>query len=91
MANRFQIPRVLQQYCDGRHELRLHGATLREAFDELNRVYPQLYQCLCNETGAVRKHINIFVNNSLPGERNNLDTRLEPDDVILVFQAVSGG
>jgi molybdopterin synthase sulfur carrier subunit len=91
MATAFQIPRVLRQYCAGVEELRLQGETVREVLDELNRRHPSLFQCICDETGAVRRHINLFVNNDFLRDRNGLDTRLAPGDVVSVFQAVSGG
>ncbi len=91
MAICFLIPRVLQPHSRGQSELRLGGATVREVLDELKREYPALQRCICDETGAVRLHINLFVNNDFLRDRNGLDTRLQPGDVVSVFQAVSGG
>lgn len=91
MTTPFQIPRVLQDYCGGRAELHLSGATVRELLDELRRSHPALHQCLCTEAGAVRRHLNLFVNQDFLHDRNGLDTRLQPGDVVSVYQAVSGG
>ena len=86
-----QIPRVLQQYSARKSELPVKGATVRSALDELKQSYPQLYQCICDETDSVRSHINLFVNNDIVRDRTNLDHRLQAGDVLSVFQAVSGG
>ena len=85
------LPRILQQYCHGQPELRLRGATVRAVLEALQHEYPTLYRCICNETGTVRPHINLFLNNDLLHRRNGLDTRLEAGHVLSVFQAVSGG
>lgn len=50
-----------------------------------------LYVCICDETGAVRRHVNVFVNDEHMRERDGLDTPLAPGDVIHLLPAVSGG
>jgi molybdopterin converting factor small subunit len=87
----FQIPRILQQYCEGRGEFELRGANVRDLLEELNQEHPALYQCICNETGALRQHIHLFINNKLYCGSKDLDTPLESGDIVSVFQAVSGG
>ncbi len=91
MVTTFRIPRFLQQYCSGVSELRLEGSTVRAVLEEVHRSHPALYQCICHETGAVRPHINLFVNNDFLHDRDGLETRLKAGDVVSVFQAVSGG
>jgi sulfur-carrier protein len=86
-----QIPRVLERYRAGNNCIQLRGQTVREVLEELRVASPALYQCICNESGAVRQHIHLFVNNDLILYRSGLDTPLCPGDVVSVFQAVSGG
>ncbi|MCA9178855.1 MAG: MoaD/ThiS family protein [Planctomycetales bacterium] len=88
---RLQIPRVLARYADGRTELWLAGATVGELLTHLRQERPELYRCVCDETGRVRTHINLFVNNDFLHQRDGLNTELTADDVVSVFQAVSGG
>ena len=45
---------------------------------------------ICDETGALRPHLHLFINNDLLADRG-FETRIEPNDVVSVFQAVSGG
>lgn len=91
MSTTFRIPRLLQTCCQGQPEIRLQGSTVHELLDHLKQLHPSLYQCICDETGAVRPHINLFVNNDFLRDRHGLETRLGPGDVVSVFQAVSGG
>ena len=63
----------------------------QHALEELGRSQPSLYRNVCDETGAVRRHINIFVNTSHMRDREGLDTLLAPGDAISILPAVSGG
>jgi molybdopterin converting factor small subunit len=64
---------------------------VRAALDEIERRHPSLYSCVCDETGAVRRHINLFVNTSHVRDRDGLDTVLAPGDEVTILPAVSGG
>jgi sulfur-carrier protein len=90
MKTTLLIPQVLRQYVDGQEGVELSGDSVEELLQNLQLVQPKLYKCICNETGAVRKHIHIFLNNDLV-KREGPQLRLKPGDVVSVFQAVSGG
>lgn len=50
-----------------------------------------LYVNVCDETGAVRRHINIFVNELHMRDLDGLDSALAAGDVVIILPAVSGG
>ena len=85
------IPGVLRAYCDGAAELSLSAPSVRAALEQLERDHPSLHRNVCDETGAVRRHINVFVNSSHMRDRDGLDTALAPGDVLTILPAVSGG
>jgi molybdopterin converting factor small subunit len=91
MTITIHVPAALRTYCGGARELVLSAATVRAALDELERSHPALYGSICDETGAVRRHVNVFVNTSLVGRREGLESALAPGDVITILPAVSGG
>jgi molybdopterin converting factor small subunit len=91
MSISIHIPAVLRGECDGAKELPSSATTVREALGELARDYQALYHSVCDETGAVRRHVNLFVNDSLLDRRRGLDTELAPGDVLSIMPAVSGG
>lgn len=91
MAIVFQIPRILHQYSEGQGEFQLDGPTVAAALRQLNRDYPEVYRCVCDETGSVRRHIKVFVNERMLFGREDFDAPLESGDVVSVFQSVSGG
>lgn len=91
MSVRIQIPGPLREYCGGASELALSAASVRVALEELELHHPALYRNVCDETGAVRRHIGLFVNTAHMRDREGLDTPLVPGDVVTILPAVSGG
>jgi molybdopterin converting factor small subunit len=85
------VPRQLRTYCEGSAELSISAPTVRAALEEIERRFPSLYGSICDETAAVRRHLNLFVNSSHVRDLQGLDTALKSGDEIMVFQAVSGG
>jgi MoaD family protein len=91
MSNTIFIPGPLRVYCGGARELSLSAPTVRAVLEQIERLHPSLYSGICDETGSVRRHVNLFVNSSNVRDREGLDTALEPGDVVTILPAVSGG
>jgi MoaD family protein len=91
MSITVHVPGALREYCDGTTQLRLSAANVRHLLDDLERRHPALYRNICDETGAVRRHINLFVNTTNVRDREGLDTTLSAGDVVTILPAVSGG
>jgi MoaD family protein len=85
------VPTMLRDYCAGASELGIAGTSLRFVLEELERRHPALHRNICDETGAVRRHVNLFVNTHNMRDRNGLDTALAPGDEVIILPAVSGG
>jgi molybdopterin converting factor small subunit len=85
------VPSPLRQYCGGARELELSAPNVRGTLERLEREHPSLHINVCDETGAVRRHINVFVNADHIRDRDGLDTELETGDTIIILPAVSGG
>ena len=85
------VPGPLREYCAGASELSSSASSVRAALEELERNHPSLYRNVCDETGAVRRHINIFVNALHMRDRDGMDTALAPGDEVIILPAVSGG
>jgi molybdopterin converting factor small subunit len=86
-----QVPAALGQYCDGATDLSVSAQNVRAALAELEQNHPSLYRNLCDETGTVRRHLNVFVNATHVREVGGLDAALAPGDVVTILAAVSGG
>ncbi len=85
------VPELLRKYCGNARTLEVSGGTVRAVLAEIAGEYPQLYVNVCDETGAVRRHINIFVNEVHMRDLDGLDSSLTAGDVVIILPAVSGG
>ena len=85
------VPAPLRHVCGGASEIALSAGDVRGALSELGKQHPELYRSACDETGSVRRHVNVFVNAAHVRDLDGLDTRLEPGDVVSILPAVSGG
>jgi len=92
MSITVQVPGMLREYCGGAARLSLAAPTVRATLEELEATQPALYRNVCDETGKVRQHVNLFVNTANVRDlKTGLDTELAPGDVVTILPAVSGG
>ncbi len=85
------VPGQLRTYCGGVSQLSIPAHTVRAALDDLERNHAALYRNVCDETGTVRRHLNVFVNADNVRDLDGVDTTLTPGDVVTILPAVSGG
>jgi molybdopterin synthase sulfur carrier subunit len=81
----------LRTYCAGAEQLSISASTVRGALEDLERSQSALYRNVCDETGTVRRHLNVFVNSDNVRDLDGVDTQLRPGDVLTILPAVSGG
>ena len=86
-----RIPTALRECCRGAAQFTVSAPDVRAMLEALERDYPQLHRSICDETGAVRQHINVFVNYTSIRDGRGPDTALAPGDVVTILTAVSGG
>ena len=67
------------------------GATVRELIDELERRHPGFAAYIVDETGRLRRHVNVFVGEEPLRDREHLSDPLTADQRVFILQALSGG
>ena len=67
------------------------GATLRAALVALFTLAPKLRGYLLDDQGALRHHIEVFVDGALVRDRIGLSDAVSPAGEVRVYQALSGG
>ena len=77
----------LKRLAGDRSEHELDGATVAELLQALERECPLTAGWILDERGAIRPHINVFVN----GELGDARSSLRDDDRVDVIPAISGG
>jgi molybdopterin converting factor small subunit len=81
----------LRPYAGGAKRIEIAAPSVKAALEVLERAQPALHRNLCDETGALRRHLNVFVNSDNIKDLRGLDTPLAAGDVIAFLPAVSGG
>ena len=72
-------------------QLNIPGVTVAEVIANLDHAYPGLAAYIVDERGALRQHVNIFVDDELIHDRLKLQDPVAADDRLYIFQALSGG
>jgi len=85
------VPGPLRDYCGGASRLSLTANTVSEMLGELERLHEPLYRNVCDETGKLRRHLNVFVNSDNVRDLDGIGTVLKTGDVVTILPAVSGG
>ena len=69
----------------------MSAETVQQVLAEMERTQPRLYSNVCDETGAIRRHLNVFVNADNVRDLDGVATKLKREDVVTILPAVSGG
>lgn len=69
----------------------VNGSTIAEVLEETGKAYPGLVDYLVEENGALRKHVNIFINGLKIRDRKKLTDHVSRHDEVFILQALSGG
>jgi molybdopterin synthase sulfur carrier subunit len=88
---KIHLPGVLRRYCGGASQLEIAARTVKAALEDLEQSQSALYRNICDETGALRRHLNVFVNSDNIRDLNGVDTILAAGDVLTFLPGVSGG
>ncbi len=83
--------RHLTRFFPNLEEGEVPGATVREVIAELERRHPGFASYVVEDTGRLRRHVNIFVGEEPIRDRERLSDRVGEGDKIFILQALSGG
>jgi len=86
-----RIPTPLRAVTKGIAEVQAKGETVDDVIGDLERQYPGLRERIVDETGELRRFVNIYVNQEdirfLQGEK----TALKEGDEVVIVPAIAGG
>jgi molybdopterin synthase sulfur carrier subunit len=86
-----RIPAVLRPHVGGEKRVESSAGTLRDVLGELSGRYPGLATQFFDEDGALRRFVNVYVNDEDVRYLKGLDTSVAEGDVIAILPAVAGG
>lgn len=67
------------------------GDTVGAALDQVFATQPALRGYILDDQGALRRHVNVYVNGQPVHDRTRLSDALQSDDDVYVAQALTGG
>lgn len=92
---RIILPGVLREYAEGSGELFVPAGdgpgSLRTVLDAALVDRPRLGARILDETGALRRHVNVFVDGQDVRRLGGLDAAVQAHAVIHILPSVAGG
>lgn len=86
-----RIPTQLRQLSGGSSEVSVEGATVSEALKALDAAHPGFSERLYDESGGLRRFVNVFVAEEDIRFLDGVDTPLTDGQTISIVPAVAGG
>lgn len=91
MAVTVRIPSPLRKLTGGASEIEAKADSIVNLISALESTYPGMRERLCDETGTVRRFVNIYVNDEDIRFLANQSTALKDGDQVSIVPAIAGG
>ncbi len=89
--SKIRIPTPLRRLTEGKGEVVAEGENIAALIDDLDRSYPGMKERLCDEAGALRRFVNIYLNEEDIRFHKGLNTPVKPADEVSIIPAIAGG
>ncbi|QMU56224.1 MAG: molybdopterin synthase sulfur carrier subunit [Candidatus Mycalebacterium zealandia] len=86
-----RIPTPLRNLSGDRDELNVAAANIGDMIEKLEAECPGMKDRLCDESGEIRRFINIYVNNEDIRFLDGKETALSENDNVSIIPAIAGG
>jgi molybdopterin synthase sulfur carrier subunit len=91
MSASVRIPTILRAYTGGAADVAAEPGTLREVIAGLDASYPGLSGRILDDSGKLRRFINVYVGDEDVRLAQGLDTKVPEGGQVSVIPAVAGG
>lgn len=91
MAASVRIPTILRTYTGGEKEVTADGTTLTELIESLESNHPGIKARVLDDTGALRRFVNIYVGDDDVRFIGGLDATIDDGAKVSIIPAVAGG
>jgi sulfur-carrier protein len=86
-----RIPTTLRPMAGGNPTVSVEGATLAEVLKNLDSAHPGFTDRLLDDTGSLRKFVNVFVSDDDVRYLQGMDTAVPDGETVSIIPAVAGG
>ena len=91
MSLKVVIPTPLRKFTSGVDLVEVEAGTVQQVLDTLDSKYPGFRASVCDESGSLRRFINIYLDGEDVRFLENLSTPAEDGSEIAIVPAISGG
>ncbi len=86
-----RIPMPLRKLTNEQDVVSSDGGTLMACIEALDQQFPGFRERLLDETGELRRFLNVYVNGEDVRFQQGVQTLLNPGDEVSIVPAVAGG
>ena len=91
MPVKVRIPTPLRKLTNNEELVEVSAATIDAVIGELQTRYPGIQERLLDESGAIRRFVNVYVNEEDIRFLQNQQTPLKDGDEVSIIPAIAGG
>ena len=91
MSVRVRVPTPLRKFTQGSDEVDVNGDTVLAMLEDLEQKHPGIKERIMDDSGKVRRFVNVYVNGDDIRFLQNVDTTLKDGDSISIVPAIAGG
>ena len=91
MSVRVRVPTPLRKFTQGSDEVDASGDTVLAMLEDLEQNHPGIKERIMDDSGKVRRFVNVYVNGDDIRFLKNVDTALKDGDNISIVPAIAGG
>jgi molybdopterin synthase sulfur carrier subunit len=85
------IPTPLRRFTGGDAKVAVAGSSVAEVLDALDAAHPGIGERLRDDSGQLRRFVNVFVNGQNVRDGLGVDTPLSAGDEVGIIPAMAGG
>src|ERR687894_455391 len=85
------IPTPLRRFTGGDAKVVVAGSSVAEVLDALEVAHPGIGERLRDDSGQLRRFVNVFVNGQNVRDGAGVETRLSAGDEVGIIPAMAGG
>lgn len=91
MPAKVRIPAPLRKLTQDQAIVEIEGKTIQDLLSGLEKNYPGLKERICDESGQIRRFVNIFVNGEDIRFKEGPQTAVADGAEVSIIPAIAGG
>jgi molybdopterin synthase sulfur carrier subunit len=91
MAVTIRIPTTMRPISGGSSSVQVEGTTLADVLANLEAAHPGFHERLFDDSGGLRKFVNVFVADDDVRYLDGVDTKVPDGETVSIIPAVAGG